>query len=82
MNTTFAFLREAPEFIQTAPIVIQTVVGVILVFFLFFLLRFFVPGVCIWFRLRGVVRRLRRLKKAEERNPAPIFARSGTLFRA
>jgi ABC-type transporter Mla subunit MlaD len=79
MNTTFAFLREVSEFIQTAPIVTQTVAGVILVFVLFFFLRFVIPGVWIWFRLRGVVRCLWRLKKAEERNPAPIFARRGTL---
>jgi ABC-type transporter Mla subunit MlaD len=79
MNTAFAFLWEAPEFIQTAPIVIQTVAGIIVVFVLFFLLRFVVPGVWIWFRLRGVVRRLRRLRKSEDRDPAPLFARSRTL---
>ena len=79
MNTTFAFLQEAVEFVQTAPIVIQTVAGFILLFILFFLLRFVVPGVWIWFRLRGVAGRLRRLRKTDDRNPAPIFARSRTL---
>jgi hypothetical protein len=79
MNIMFVFLREAVEFIQTAPIVIQTVAAVILLFILFFLLRFVVPGVWIWFRLRGVVRRLRHLRKTDDRNPAPTFARSRTL---
>lgn len=79
MNTTFSFLREVVEFIQTAPTVIQTVAGVIILFALLFLLRFIVPGVWIWFRLRGVARRLRRLRKTDDRNPAPIFARSRTL---
>jgi len=79
MNTTFAFLQEAAKFVQTAPIVIQTVAGFILLFILFFLLRFVVPGVWIWFRLRGVAGRLRRLRKTDDRNPAPIFARSRTL---
>jgi hypothetical protein len=79
MNTTFAFFQEAVEFIQTAPIVIQTVAGLIFLFALFFLLRFIVPGVWLWFRLRGVARRLRRLRKTEDRNPATIFARSRTL---
>ena len=79
MNMTFAFSREAAGFIETAPIVIQTLAGSILVFVLFFLIRFVPPGVWIWFRLRGVVRRLRHLSKTEDRNPAPIFARSRTL---
>jgi MotA/TolQ/ExbB proton channel family len=79
MNTMFVFLQEAVEFIQTAPIVIQTVAGIILLFSLFFLLRFIVPGVWVWLRLRSVVRRLRRLRKTDDRNPAPIFARSRTL---
>jgi hypothetical protein len=79
MNTESAFFQGAVEFIETAPIVIQAVAGVILVFVLLFLLRFIVPGVWIWFRLRGVARRLRRLRKTDDRNPAAIFGRSRTL---
>ena len=79
MNVTLAFLGEAAEFIQTAPIVIQTVAAVIFLFVLLFILRFVIPGIWIWFRLRGVAWRLRRLRKTEDRNPAPIFARSRTL---
>jgi len=78
-QATLAFLGEAAEFIQTAPIVIQTVAAVIFLFVLLFILRFVIPGIWIWFRLRGVAWRLRRLRKTEDRNPAPIFARSRTL---
>jgi hypothetical protein len=79
MNTAFAFFQGVVEFIETASIVIQAVAGVILLFALLFLLRFIIPGLWIWVRLRSVVRRLRRLRKTDDRDAAPIFARSRTL---
>jgi hypothetical protein len=73
------FSQELANFIQTEPAVIQIVAGAILALIVLFLLRFVLPAVWIWFRLRGVVHRLRRLRKSKDRNPASIFARSRTL---
>jgi type IV secretory pathway TrbF-like protein len=79
MNMTLAFLREALGFIQNVPGVIQTVAAVILILALSFVFFFVIPGMWLWFRLGRVIRRLRRLKKTSDWNPAPIFARSRSL---
>jgi len=72
-------MKPAIDFIVGAPFIIQMVAGVLLFLATFFLVRFVIPAAFIWFRLRGVVRRLRRLKRTEDRDPTPIFARGKTL---
>lgn len=80
MNETVAFFLHAFDFIKTEPVFVQVVAAAIFLFALSFLFLFFVPGVWIWFRLHGVVRRLRRLKGMDDKNFAPIFARDRTLL--
>jgi hypothetical protein len=67
------------DLIVGAPFIIQMVAGILAFLAAFFVARFVIPAVFILFRLRGVVRRLRRLKRSEDRDPTPIFARGKTL---
>jgi hypothetical protein len=72
-------LLETINFCSNTPLIIQIVVATLFLFILIFVIRFVVPAIWIWYRLRRVARRLRLLKGTEIRDPAPIFARSKTL---
>ena len=72
-------MKPVIDFIVGAPFVIQFVTGVLAFLVVFFVARFVLPAVFILFRLRGVVPRLRRLKRTEQRDPTPIFALGKTL---
>jgi len=67
------------DFIVGAPFIIQMAAGILAFLAAFFVASFVIPAVFILFRLRGVVRRLRRLKRTVNRDLTPIFARGKTL---
>jgi uncharacterized membrane protein len=55
-------MKPVIDFMVEAPFIIQMVAGILAFLVAFFVARFAIPAVFILFRLRGVVRRLRRLK--------------------
>jgi MotA/TolQ/ExbB proton channel family len=67
------------DFLLGAPLIIQIVAGSLGFFSGLFLVRFFVPAIWIWFQLGMVSSRLRRLKKLDDKDPTPVFARNKTL---
>src|SRR5258708_35667114 len=73
-------MKPVIDFIMEATFIIQMVAGILLFLAAFFVTRFVLPAVFILFRLRRVVRRLQRLKRTEDRDPTPIFARGKTLI--
>lgn len=72
-------MKPVIDLIVGAPFIIQMVAGTLAFLAAFFVALFVIPAVFILFRLRGVVRRLRRLKRTDDRDPTPIFARGKTL---
>jgi len=72
-------MKPVIDFIVGAPLIIQMVAGILALLSALFIARFLIPAVFILFRLGNVGRRLRRLKRTEDRDPTPIFARGKTL---
>jgi biopolymer transport protein ExbB/TolQ len=79
MRIIIEFIQDVLNFVLVAPIIIKIVASVLLILTIAFIVVFVIRAVWFWFQLRGVVRHLRRLKRTEERDPAPIFARNKTL---
>ena len=75
----FILMKPVIDFIMEAPFIIQMVAGILVFLAAFFVFRFVLPAVFNLFRLRRVVRRLRRLTRTEDRDPTPIFERGKTL---
>jgi MotA/TolQ/ExbB proton channel family len=67
------------DFLLGAPVIIQVVAGILLFLVALFIVRFVIPAVFIWFQLRGLVRRLRRLQGAVDTDLTPVFPRGKTL---
>ena len=79
MKPTIDFMNPVIDFVVGAPFIIQLVAGTLATLTAFFVARFVIPAFFLLFRLRGVVRRLRRLKRTENRDPTSIFTRGKTL---
>jgi hypothetical protein len=81
MKPVIDFIMEAIDFVAGAPFGIQFVACILAFLVVFFVSRFGLPAVFILFRLGAVVRRLQglNLKRTENRDPTPIFARGKTL---
>jgi hypothetical protein len=70
-----SYMKPVINFIVGVAFIIQMMASILAFLADFFVERFVIPAVFIRSRLRGVVRRLRRLKRTEDRDPTPIFAR-------